>query len=112
MILYMKALYFTYSKIRGDLMLLHTFLFVDVYKRQTLINMRFLAINPPFSLQIHKDAQQIFHISLNEGDYRLFKGRNHLYVLMNHILYRCDKDFTKACEPMLSGCLDVYKRQL
>ena len=77
-------------------------------KEKTLINMRFLAINPPFSLQIHKDAQQIFHISLNEGDYRLFKGRNHLYVLMNHILYRCDKDFTKACEPMLSGCLEHH----
>ena len=77
-------------------------------KEKTLINMRFLAINPPFSLQIHKDAQQIFHISLNEGGYRLFKGRNHLYVLMNHILYRCDKDFTKACEPMLSGCLEHH----
>lgn len=75
-------------------------------KEKTLINMRFTDTNPPLSLQVSKDEHQIFHISLNEGNYRLFKGRNHLYVLMNHILYRCEKDFTKACEPILAGCLE------
>ena len=86
--------------------------FFDIYKgndvmhrmkEKTLINMRFTDENPNFYLTIEKDDQSNYHISLSDHDYRVFKGRNHLYILRNHILYRCTKDYSDACMPLFDS---------
>lgn len=71
-------------------------------KEKTLINMRFLKQNPPLHLQINETEQQTgFSFTLNKADYRLFYGRKHLYVLMEHILYQCDQEYSASCKVLL-----------
>ena len=60
-------------------------------KEKMLINMRFTDENPAFTMEVKKTEDDQYEIGLNTLQYRLFEGRNHLYVLMNHILYRCDE---------------------
>ena len=51
MILYMKALYFTYSKIRGDLMLLHTFLFVFIAEMADKTQLMMMALTNRYRMK-------------------------------------------------------------
>ena len=74
-------------------------------KEKTLINMHFTDQNPPLFLQVEKTNDQLYQLSINDKEYRLFQGRTHIYVLLHHELYRCDERFTKACAPLLEGLL-------
>lgn len=75
-------------------------------KEKTLINMRFIDENPPLYIFIEKDESNRYRLSLNEQNVRLLQGRNHIYIYMNYILYRCDSNFTKSCNPFLEGYLE------
>lgn len=69
-------------------------------KEKTLINMKFIDQNPPFTISVNKASDQ-FEISLHDGKYTVFSGINHIYVLYQHCLYRCDSDYTKHCADLL-----------
>lgn len=71
-------------------------------KEKMLINMRFKDENPDLYLDV-KEEEGMYHISLNDLEYRLFEGRNHAYVLKDHVLYRCDPVYTKACAKLLDA---------
>lgn len=71
-------------------------------KEKMLINMRFKDENPDLYLDV-KEEESMYHISLNDLEYRLFEGRNHAYVLKDHVLYRCDPVYTKACAKLLDA---------
>lgn len=78
-------------------------------KEKMLINMRFTDENPQLHMEVKKLEDTSYEIALSTLNYRLFKGRNHLYVLMDHILYRCDEAYTKTCSRLLTTCLEKKK---
>lgn len=69
-------------------------------KEKTLINMKFIDQNPPFTIQVDSGDNQ-YKITLNDHKYCVFKGVNHIYVLYQHCLYRCNEEYTKHCENLL-----------
>ena len=75
-------------------------------KEKMLINMRFTDENPAFTMEVKKTEDDQYEIGLNTLQYRLFEGRNHLYVLMNHILYRCDEEYSKNCGKLLASYIE------
>ena len=78
-------------------------------KEKMLINMRFTDENPQLHMEVKKLEDTSYEIALSTLNYRLFEGRNHLYVLMDHILYRCDEAYTKTCSRLLTTCLEKKK---
>lgn len=72
-------------------------------KEKMLINMRFIDQNPPLELHVNLNDKNIYEISMNDSDYRIFKGRSHTYVLLNYILYRCDEAYTASVSPLLEA---------
>lgn len=70
-------------------------------KEKSLINMRFIDENPSISLDVKQHEDTSYEIMSDPIDYRLMEGRNHLYVLLEHILYRCDTEYSKACTLLL-----------
>lgn len=77
-------------------------------KEKLLINLRFRDENPNLQLEV-KQQEALYEITLSPMNYRLFEGREHLYVLLDHILYRCDTAFTKACTKLLAAYLEKKK---
>lgn len=73
-------------------------------KEKVLINMRFMDENPDLHLDV-KEEDGSYHISVNDFDYRLMEGRTHTYVLKDHVLYRCDPAYSKACHRLLDTFL-------
>ncbi|MGX8850321.1 SNF2 helicase associated domain-containing protein [Amedibacillus sp. YH-ame10] len=72
-------------------------------KEKMLINMRFQDGNPKLQLEVKRKEDESFEISLNTTDFRVLEGRSHIYVLMDHILYRCDKKYSKDCVLLLNA---------
>ncbi len=70
-------------------------------KEKTLINMKFIDQNPPFTIQVEKASDQ-YQISLHSGKFLVFSGIKNIYVLFQHCLYRCDEDYTKHCTDLLN----------
>lgn len=71
-------------------------------KEKVLINMRFEDHNPSFTIEVKKQEDGLYEIMLDPLEFYILEGRSHIYVLMEHILYRCDEAFSKACSPLLS----------
>lgn len=78
-------------------------------KEKMLINMRFQDGNPDLHLEVARLDNGIYELGIHRNDYRIFEGRRHVYVLMDHILYRCDSGFTKSCTNVLKTFLEKKK---
>lgn len=74
-------------------------------KEKTLINLRFTDENPSMYIEVKYTEEGFYEIHINDFDFRLLEGRNHTYVLWNHILYRCNKAFSTSCTPLLDAFL-------
>lgn len=71
-------------------------------KEKTLINMRFTDGNPEISLLVKHHEDDSYEIISTPLEYRVLEGRTHIYVLMEHMLYRCTPAYSKACLPLLT----------
>ena len=78
-------------------------------KEKMLINMRFLDENPKLTMEVKKQEDDSYEIALSSLSYRIFEGRSHVYLLMDHILYRCDTAYSKACSRLLQTYLEKKK---
>lgn len=76
-------------------------------KDKVLINMRFQKGNPSLTLEVKSQEDGTYEFICSPLDFRVLEGRNHIYVLMDHILYGCDEAFSKACAPLLQ----TYERK-
>lgn len=69
-------------------------------KEKTLINMKFIDGNPPFHVEVEKDANG-YKIMLNDMKFLIFTGMETIYVLYKHCLYRCEQNYAKHCHAFL-----------
>ena len=71
-------------------------------KEKMLINMRFLDENPKLTMEVKKQEDDSYEIALSSLSYPIFEGHDHVYLLMDHILYRCDTAYSKACSRLFA----------
>lgn len=71
------------------------------YEAQRLTNVKFIDHNPNMKLNVFMDNLGNYQISLNHHFYTVLNGVDHIFILLDRVLYRCDYAYGKACEKLL-----------
>ncbi|MEG0981054.1 MAG: SNF2 helicase associated domain-containing protein [Erysipelotrichaceae bacterium] len=88
------------------------------YQERMLTNVKFMDKNPDFFLTCRMDEEGNYHFECNEYHFKILQGNQHIYILWNRYLYRCDEAYTKACGRILEAFqlkgapLDLSKEQM